>query len=424
MNITWWRTDLSDDLQIAKKLFEQIQKITPEYDNKLKTLKEIIENKITNPINPWNRKLIIFTAFADTATYLYEELKTYNKSLWLETAMITWWKWNNTTLNIHKDFNNLLINFSPRSKHRSEKFANTPEIDVLIATDCISEWQNLQDCDYLINYDIHRNPVRIIQRFGRIDRIWSQNQRIQLLNFWPQLSLDDYINLKSRVENKMFIVDATATGEDNVLTNESSDLNFRKQQLERLQDEVIDLEDMDNSISITDLGLNDFRMDLLEYIKTQWDLSNIPHGMHSVSLQDPARGIVPGVIYILKNINPHINIDRLNNLHPYYIVYTQDNGEIRSNHLNIKQTLDILRLISKWKSNPIKEAYEIFNEATNDGKDMEKYSNLLNQTIESIISVKEESDIESLFTPWGTNIWSTTIQWLQDFELIAFNVII
>jgi superfamily II DNA/RNA helicase len=293
----------------------------------------------------------------------------------------------------------------------------------LIATDCISEGQNLQDCDTLVNYDIHWNPVRIIQRFGRIDRIGSINNVIQLINFWPQVSLDDYINLKSRVEGRMHLVNFTATGDDNVLTNESSDIEFRKQQLERLQKEIVDIEEMDSGISITDLGLNDFRMDLINYMNTGKDLSQIPNGMHSVAQKDESKGITEGVIFILKNINKEVNIDNTNQLHPFYLVYIKQNGEIISNHLNVKNTLDILRSISKGKEEPIKAVYEIFNNETDDGKNMKTYSDLLGSAIDSIIHVKDESDVDSLFTSGGTTALMNTIKGLEDFELIAFMVI-
>ena len=424
MNTTGWKEDLKYDLSIAKSLLAEMQKVTPEHDTKLKDLKQFIAGKVQNPINPGNKKVLIFTAFADTANYLYKNLKQYNKKkLELETAKITGSGRNECTLKIDPQFNNLLIHFSPGSKERSEKYANDKEIDVLVATDCISEGQNLQDCDTLINYDIHWNPVRIIQRFGRIDRIGSRNKDIQLINFWPQLSLDDYIRLKQRVETKMYMVDATATGEDNVLTNESSDLDFRKKQLERLQNEVVDIEEMDSGISITDLGLNEFRMDLINYMNEKGSLDGVPNGMHAVARQHPENDIRPGVIFVLKNIHNEVNIDNTNQLHPFYLVYISENGEVISNHLNVKHTLDILRAVSKGYDVPIKEVYEPFNEETEDGKNMKKYSDLLNKSIESILNVKEETDIDSLFSPGGTTALINNIKGLEDFELIAFTVI-
>lgn len=422
MNTAGWKQDLQADLFIAKTLLTEMKKVTPEHDSKLNDLKKQIANKLDNPINVGNRKFLIFSAFTDTVNYLYKNLSTHIKKVHdLETAKITGSNQNKTTLNIDNKFNNILINFSPISKERKKN--DFPEIDVLIATDCISEGQNLQDCDTLINYDIHWNPVRIIQRFGRIDRLGSLNQDIQLINFWPQLSLDDYINLKNRVEQKMFLVDATATGEDNVLTNKSSDLLFRKKQLERLQEEVVDIEEMGSGISITDLGLNDFRMDLVNYINKNGSLEDVANGMHTVCEADHERGIEPGVIFVLKNINNLINIDDVNQLHPFYLIYISENGHLLSNHLNVKNTLDILRAIAKGNDEPIKTVYDIFNEETDDGKDMGKYSDLLNNAIESILNVKDESDVDSLFSAGGTTALTNTIKGLEDFELLTFVVI-
>ncbi len=423
MNTTWWKAELERDLRVAGDILEEMSWVTPEHDSKLNKLQDLIKNKVEKPINPRNKKVIIFTAFADTANYLYKHLSKHNKSIWLETAKITWSSKNECTLKIDNQFNNLLINFSPISKWRKKEHSNNPEIDILIATDCISEWQNLQDCDTLINYDIHWNPVRIIQRFWRVDRIWSKNKDIQLINFWPQLSLDDYINLKWRVESRMHMLDISATWEDNVLTNESSDLMFRKKQLEKLQNEVVDIEEMDTWISIMDLWLNDFRMDLVNYIKEKWDLESVSNWMHAVCKKDESRGIEEWVIFVLKNINKEVNIENTNQLHPFYLVYIKQDWEIISNHLNVKNTLDILRSIAKWQNEPIKEVYEIFNTETDDGKNMNKYSSLLNESIKSVLNVKEESDIDSLFSDWGTTALINNIKWLEDFELITFIII-
>jgi superfamily II DNA or RNA helicase len=422
MNTSGWKIDLQADYDIANALLLEMRKVTPKHDKKLYDLKSFIEHKIKNPINNDNKKILIFSAFADTVNYLYENLATHNKKIHnLETAKITGSNQNKTTLNIDNAFNNILINFSPLSKSRRDN--NTPEIDILIATDCISEGQNLQDCDTLINYDIHWNPVRIIQRFGRIDRIGSRNKDIQLMNFWPQLSLDDYINLKNRVESKMFMVDITATGEDNVLTNKSSDLLFRKKQLEKLQEEVVDIEEMGSGVSITDLGLNDFRMDLVNYINEHGSLDSVPNGVHSVCEKELEKEIKEGAIFVLKNINSDVNIDNTNQLHPFYLIYIQEDGEIISNHLNVKNTLDILRVISKGKDKPIKEVYELFNKETQDGKNMDKYSGLLNSSIKSILNVKDESDVDSLFSAGGTSALVNNIKGLEDFELLTFIVV-
>ena len=426
MNTIGWKQDLVNDQQILTNLSNEFSKIKPENDLKLIELINTIRNKIDNPINENNKKVIIFSAFADTANYLYENINKVIKLEYnLDTALITGTGTNKCTLDISKHYNNLLMYFSPISKNRDILTEWTDkEIDVLIATDCISEGQNLQDCDYLINYDIHWNPVRIIQRFGRIDRIGSKNKVIQLVNFWPNINLDDYINLKNRVESRMYMLDISATGEDNVLTNQSSDMQYRKAQLQKLKEEVVDLEDMDTGVSITDLGLNDYRMDLLEYIKVNGNLDYVLNGMHSVVLSDQENGIEKGTIFVLKNINSSVKIESSNQLHPFYIVYIKEDGQVLSNHLSVKNTLDLLRYISKDKKEPLKEAYNKFNDDTNDGSNMSKYSELLNKSIESIINVKEETDIESLFRRGGTTMLQNDIKGLEDFELIAFVVIV
>lgn len=427
MNTLGWKEDLQADQTILKEISNEFKKIKPDNDLKLVELVNTIRNKIENPINGKNRKIVIFSAFADTADYIYENIsKAINIEYGLNTALVTGSDNNRCTLNINKDFNNLLINFSPVSKHRDLILGEDThdDIDILVATDCISEGQNLQDCDYLINYDIHWNPVRIIQRFGRIDRIGSSNQVIQLVNFWPNMNLDDYINLKNRVENRMYMLDISATGEDNVLTNQSNDMEYRKSQLQKLKEEVVDLEDMNTGVSITDLGLNDFRMDLLEYINKNGNLDNIVNGLHTVVKSDEINGIQKGTIFVLKNINSKVNIENTNQLHPFYIVYINEEGQVISNHLNVKSTLDLLRYVARGNKEPIKEAYEYFNEITNDGNNMEKYSELLNESIESIMNVKEESDIDSLFRKGGTTMLQNDITGLEDFELIAFVVVV
>lgn len=420
-----WKEDLVFDKEIIQLLLCEMNKITPEHDEKLNTLQQIIANKINHPLNEGNKKIIIFTAFTDTADYLYQHIAPYVKEKFhLETAKVVGSDENKSTLNINKDLHTILTCFSPLSKEKHLIMPdNTGELDLLIATDCISEGQNLQDCDYLINYDIHWNPVRIIQRFGRIDRIGSKNEVIQLVNFWPNMTLDEYINLKERVENRMVIMDMTATGEDNVLSNQSSDLEYRKEQLMKLQEEVIDLEDVRTGVSITDLGLNDFRMDLVNYVKEHGDLDKVPFGLHTVVPAEAEKEILPGVIFVLRNINNSVNINNHNRLHPFYLVYISEDGQVITNHLEVKKTLDIIRALCKGKTEPVKEVYQPFNRETKDGKKMDKYSMLLEDTIKSIIDVKDESDIDSLFSAGGTTALLDTIEGLADFELIAFIVI-
>jgi len=426
INTLGWKEDLLLYSNLLKSLLNEMNQVTPDRDSKLQKLIELISNKVEKPINDDNKKVIIFSAFADTVNYIYKNISLPLKQKYnLDSAKITGGGTNDCTLNINKEFNNLLINFSPKSKHRDVILPEAKEeIEILVATDCISEGQNLQDCDYLINYDIHWNPVRIIQRFGRIDRIGSDNKIIQLVNFWPNMNLDDYINLKNRVENRMLMLDISGTGEDNVLTNKSSDIEYRKEQLKKLQEEVVDLEDMNSGISITDLGLNDFRMDLVEYVKHNGELNKVPTGMNSVVLADSSKGIEKGVIYILKNINNEVNIDNMNQLHPFYLVYIKEDRTIYSNHLNVKNTLDILRSVSKGHPEPITEAYKKFNEETDDGKNMKEFSALLNESINSIINIKEENDIDSLFRKGGTTMLKNNIKGLEDFELISFMVVI
>lgn len=299
---------------------------------------------------------------------------------------------------------------------------STAEIDILIATDCISEGQNLQDCDYLVNYDIHWNPVRIIQRFGRIDRIGSRNACIQLVNFWPDMDLDEYIKLKDRVETRMKISIMTSTGDDDLINpEEKGDLEYRKAQLKRLQEEVVDMEDMSDGISIMDLGLNEFRLDLLEYVKTHEDIERKPKGLHAVVRA--ADGLPEGVIFVLKNINNGVNIDNRNQIHPFYMVYVDNDGDVVCDYLNPKKLLDDIRLLCRGKSEPDRELCRRFNEETDDGRDMEEMSQLLSDAINSIIDAKEESDIDSLFSAGGTSALLSGVSGLEDFELICFLVV-
>lgn len=425
MDYKTWRTELQYDADTLELLTLMVADITPEHDLKLQTLFKLLDEKMANPINEGNKKVLIFSAFSDTAEYLYDQVASYMKSNYgLDTAVITGSIDGRTTVKgLKATLNNVLTCFSPISKSRDVLMpGSTKEIDILIATDCISEGQNLQDCDYLVNYDIHWNPVRIIQRFGRIDRIGSRNQYIQLVNFWPDMTLDDYINLKSRVETRMKISVMTSTGDDDLINpEEKGDLEYRKQQLKRLQDEVVDIEDMSTGISIMDLGLNEFRLDLLEYIKTHEDLAKKPKGLHAVV---PATEENPdGVIFVLKNINNNINIDNQNRIHPFYMVYIGINGEVVCDYLNPKKLLDTVRLLCRGKSEPVLELCERFNKETDDGRNMEKVSQLLSAAINSIIDVKEESDIDSLFSAGGTSALMSEINGLDDFELICFLVV-
>ena len=420
-----WREELLQDAEVLELLTLMVADITPEHDTKLQELLRLLDEKITKPINPDNKKVLIFSAFSDTAEYLYDHVSVYMKDKYgLNTAVITGTIDGRTTIKgFQATLNNVLTCFSPVSKSRNVLMPNSrDEIDILIATDCISEGQNLQDCDYLINYDIHWNPVRIIQRFGRINRIGSQNQVIQLVNFWPDLTLDDYINLKSRVETRMKITVMTSTGDDDLINpEEQGDLEYRKAQLKRLQKEVVDIEDMSDGISIMDLGLNEFHLDLLDYMKHNGDMDKKPRGLHAVV---PATEELPeGVIFILKNINNSVNVDNRNRIHPFYMVYISTNGEIICDYLNLKKLLDDIRLLCRGKSKPLPEVYERFNRETDDGRNMADMSELLSEAINSIIAVKEESDIDSLFSAGGTSALMSAVSGLDDFELICFLVI-
>ena len=421
-----WRTFLQKDADNLKLLLLMLADITPEHDSKLQQLIADLRDKFANPINEGNKKVIIFTAFSDTAEYIYKNLApAILEKHGLHTALVSGDVEARSTLKLREklDFNKVLTLFSPVSKEKAAIYPKLDaEIDVLIGTDCISEGQNLQDCDYLINYDIHWNPVRIIQRFGRIDRIGSRNAVIQLVNYWPDMTLDEYINLKERVEARMKASVLTATGDGNPLSeNEKDDLDYRRQQLKRLQEEVVDIEEMNTGVSIMDLGLNEFRLDLLEYINQGHDIEHTPFGLHAVVA---ARDTTPpGVVFVLKNRNGGVNIDHKNQLHPFYMVYVSDEGDVVVNHLAPKELLDCLRLLCKNVDAPDKELCRAFNKETRDGRNMKRYSELLGEAINSIINVKQESDIDSFLSGVQGTLFAEPITGLDDFELICFLVI-
>lgn len=425
MDLPTWKRELEADLVILDALVSEMEKVSPQYDTKLQHLIALIENKFENPINEGNAKALIFTAFADTANYLNQHVGAHVlATTGRHTACVTGSDAPRSTLKKAYDFQSLLTLFSPRSKNKDKILADEPaEIDVLVGTDCISEGQNLQDCDMVINYDIHWNPVRIIQRFGRVDRIGSTNACIQLVNYWPDISLDEYINLKDRVESRMVIADVTATGDDNPLSAKANDMAYRKEQLRRMQDEVIDLEDVREGVSITDMGLNDFRMDLVNHVKAHGDMTRVPLGLHAVIPADAAKGLTPGAIFCLRNVNAGEEINRQNRLHPFYLIYIGHDGQVRASHTNPKRILDLCRVAAKPHDKPIPDLYEPFNRETKDGREMEAYSDLLSQAIASMIETKEEHDIDSLFTPGESTALIGDIKGLDDFELIAFFVV-
>lgn len=419
-----WESELEADKVILEKILKEANKITVERDKKLVELQELIKQKVENPLNKENKKIIIFTAFADTAKYLYNNISTYIlDELGLYSAIVTGSDNPKTNLKgVKTEFNNILTNFSPRSKERRDK--DKPEIDILIATDCISEGQNLQDCDYLINYDIHWNPVRIIQRFGRIDRIGSQNEVIQLVNFWPNMELDEYINLESRVSGRMVMLDMSATGEENIIEEKTTmnDLEYRKKQLKQLQDQVPDIEDINGNISITDLSFNDFKMDLVNYMKNHKELlEKAPTGMYAIAKSNIDEA-VKGVIFCLKKINQNIKPSEYNTLNPYFFVYIKDDGEILLNFIQSKKILDIYKKLCSGKKELYSDLIKEFNQETNNAKDMKKFTDFLEKTVENIVGKEEEKGIESLFSFDKTTL-SKSVQNMDDFELISFLVI-
>ena len=426
MDYVQWREYLVKDLDNLRTLLFMLEDITPEHDSKLQLLIDDIRSKFANPINPGNKKIIIFTAFSDTAQYLYENIASLIKErTGLNTALISGDVEARCTIKTREkmDFNKVLTLFSPISKEKAAVYPNLhEEIDVLIATDCISEGQNLQDCDYLINYDIHWNPVRIIQRFGRIDRIGSRNAVIQLVNYWPDMDLDEYIDLKGRVEARMKVSVLTATGDDNPLTDaEQGDLKYRRDQLERLKEEVVDIEEMNTGVSIMDLGLNEFRLDLLEYIKQDNDIEHTPMGLHAIVPAD--KDTPPGVIFVLKNRNNSINIDRKNRLHPFYMVYITKESEVVIDHLDPKSLLDTMRHLCRGNATPLLDLCHKFNAETRDGQRMGTYSKLLGDAISSLIKVKETTDLFSFLDGDSGALFGNEVRGLDDFELICFLII-
>ena len=424
MDYLTWQRDLQTDFEMLQLLLGMVADITPGHDSKLQTLLQTLAEKQREPLNKDNRKVLIFTAFSDTAQYLYEQVGAYMlHSFGLHTALVTGSVEGRSTVPKFKaDLNNVLTCFSPVSKDRAALMPDGPDIDILIATDCISEGQNLQDCDCVINYDIHWNPVRLVQRFGRIDRIGSRNVVIQMINFWPDVQLDAYIDLRARVETRMKALVLSSTGDDNPLSpEEKGDLEYRREQLQRLRTEVVDLEDMRGGVSITDLGLNEFRMELLEYAKHHPELETCPGGISAVAAATP--DAPPGVVFVLKNVHNEVNINDRNRLHPYYLVYLDEDGVTLHSHLCPKDILDAMRQLCRGQNQPDKALCKAFNAETDDGRKMQKYSDLLEDTVLSIVDAKADSDLDSLFRSGGTTALLDKVSGLDDFELICFIVV-
>jgi len=427
-----WRQDLIEDRNRLATLLSSARQVDAGRDAKLNALRETILHKCKNPINPGNQKVIVFTAFADTANYLYENLALWAKeTLGVDTALVTGTGRNKTTLpHLSKDLGAILTSFSPRSKERPEDLASEGDLELLIATDCISEGQNLQDCDWLINYDIHWNPVRIIQRFGRIDRIGSPNEQIQLVNFWPNMELDEYINLEQRVSGKMVLLDISATGEENLIQTDSgdpmNDLEYRRKQLFKLQDAVIDMEDLSSGVSITDLTLTDFRIDLAEYLKTNPDkLQNIPFGASAVTTSNDA-DIPPGLILCLRaeGANAMKAMDPGYPLAPHYLVHMGDDGAVLLPHTQAKRILDRLKRLALGRELPDTVACAQFDKQTRSGEDMQALQQALATAVASVVGKSEERAVASLFTPGGTHALRGEFAGSSDFEVVAYMVVL
>ncbi len=438
LDLIRFRQELEADAVFLNAIAEAAKNVGQPRDAKLDKLRNIIVKKVNYPLNPNNKKVIIFTAFADTAQYLYKHIAPWAKTnLKLNSALITGGGTNKTTLaGIGSELNTLLTYFSPRSKELSKVAPGaTEQIDILIATDCISEGQNLQDCDTLINYDIHWNPVRIIQRFGRIDRLGSINKQIQLINFWPNMELDEYINLEDRVSGRMVLLDISSTGEENVIDDSSAEMNdleYRRKQLKQLQDTVVDLEEMNGGVSITDLTLNDFRMDLTNYMadkSNQKQVEKAPFGLYSVVEIDDVlagEGIEPGVVFCLKNINQGkeaVQVDENYALAPYFLVYVTDEGEVSLNFCQSKRALDILKRQAFLCSQLDSDAIAKLRAKTKQGKDMSHYQSLLATAIDSIGVRSEEKGVESLFKKGGTVLTSKASQGLEDFIVVSYLIL-
>jgi len=432
VDLVRWRQDLIEDRNRLATLLAAARDVGPVKDAKLNALREVIRGKCQSPINPGNRKVVIFTAFADTAQYLYAQLAPWaREDLGLETALVTGSGHNSITLpGLRKDLASILTAFAPRAKERPDELASEGNLDLLIATDCISEGQNLQDCDWLINYDIHWNPVRIIQRFGRIDRLGSPNERIQLVNFWPNMELEEYLDLEQRVSGRMVLLDISATGEENLIEKQSgdpmNDLEYRRKQLLKLQDAVIDLEDLSTGVSIADLTLTDFRIDLAEYRRDHPNaLESLPLGVCGVTTSRDA-DIDPGVIFCLRAEGPAAAraVEPGYSLAPYYLVHVGEDGTVLLPYSQTKKTLDCLKRLCVGRDLPDQSACTRFDKATRSGKDMRGPQKLLATAVASIVGRTEERAVSSLFTPGGTHAMKGEFAGKDDFEVAAFFVVL
>jgi superfamily II DNA/RNA helicase len=385
---------------------------------------------MANPINNGNKKVIIFTAFADTAKYLHSELKDWLlQEHKVYSAIVTGSDTNKTNMpNCKSDLNSILTNFSPRSKKRGElKPDETNQIDILFCTDCISEGQNLQDCDYLINYDIHWNPVRIIQRFGRIDRIGSINENIQLVNFFPSMELDSFIDLVARVKGRMVMLDVSATGEDNIISQNSSemqDLDYRKRQLKQLQNQVVDLEDVKGNISITDLTFNDFKIDLEKSSDDELnDLKDIPRASYAV-VKSNLDQIKSGAIFCLKGNGEDFSTKLKNNiLYPFFLVYINADGNEIIKAAQTKRALDYFRKLCMGNDKVLTDLIAEFDKETKGGLKVDHYRKLLTTSMQEVMGIQDEIGLNTLATPGGTKITATNTLQEEKLELVSYIII-
>ncbi|MGP3506945.1 helicase-related protein [Paracidovorax citrulli] len=431
-----WKQDLIEDRNRLDNLLQAAQQVDAARDAKLAKLREVIERKCREPINvvggKANRKIIVFTAFSDTAQYLYAQLAPWAKEkLGLDAGLVTGSAGIQSTLpGLRKSMSSILSAFAPRSKERPAELADEGEIDLLIATDCISEGQNLQDCDWLINYDIHWNPVRIIQRFGRVDRIGSPNQSVQLVNFWPNMELEEYIGLEQRVSGRMVLLDVSATGEENLIEQQSgnpmNDLEYRRKQLLKLQDTVIDIEDLSSGVSITDLTLTDFRIDLAEFLKEHPGvLEGAPLGTYAVTSTIDA-DIPPGIVFCLRAEGAAAAKCEASDypLAPTYLVHVGDDGAVLLPYPQAKRVMDRLKRVALGRELPDEGTCARFDRQTRQGEDMRHAQKLLAAAIASVVGKAEERAVASLFAPGGTHAMKGEFAGANDFEVLAFMVIL
>ena len=402
LDLSRWKKDLLKDEKTLEAVYKQVGIIEPERDGKLQAIKEYIRDKAQHPTTDkdgrTNRKVLVFTTFKDTAEYLYENLADLANELGLNMAMVSGNATRTTSGANH--FNVILTHFAPRAHGRPP---SSDETDLLIATDCISEGQNLQDCDTVLNYDIHWNPVRIIQRFGRIDRIGSRNPSVRMINFWPTEDMEVYLRLQSRVQARMALADATASGDDDPLNDDSSEpiqmeLNFRDEQLKKMREEVLDLDELSDGVVMSDFTLDYFFVQLLRYLeKNKAELEAMPYGAYAVTDEAGDTGR-PGAIFFLRQRRAGTDKreKRASPIHPYYAVYIRDNGDIRYGCANARQVLELFEAAALGKTEPLRNLCDQFDRETQNGQDMARYDQLLNAVMAHIGGANKATQIRQL----------------------------